>query len=57
MDAKEIYYESLLTKMLFQKSSIKKIPLSGTDLLKYTRADVKKSDLEKNIMLRGTALQ
>lgn len=30
MDAKEIYYESLLTKMLFQKSSIKKIPLSGT---------------------------
>ena len=30
MDAKEIYYESVLTKMLFQKSSIKKIPLSGT---------------------------
>lgn len=30
MDVKEIYYESLLTKMLFQKSSIKKIPLSGT---------------------------
>lgn len=24
MDVKEIYYESLLTKMLFQKSSIKK---------------------------------
>ena len=30
MDVKEIYYENLLTKMLFHKSSIKKIPLSGT---------------------------
>lgn len=37
-------------------SNIKKI-LDDNGLLKYMRADVKKSDLVKNIMLRGTALQ
>ena len=30
MDAKEIRYETPLTRYLFQKASVEKIPISGT---------------------------